>query len=45
MRSHRFAAESDIPATLSLDRVLGPDEAEFWLTRIAPAVENDFMAD
>jgi hypothetical protein len=31
--------------TLNLDRVLGPDEAEFWLTSIAPAVENDFMAD
>jgi hypothetical protein len=31
--------------TLNLDRVLGSDEAEFWLTRIAPAVENDFMAE
>ncbi|MFF4116897.1 hypothetical protein ACFY0P_25990 [Streptomyces sp. NPDC001714] len=30
--------------TLTLDRVLGADEAERWLTRIAPAVENDFMA-
>ncbi|MGY4921984.1 hypothetical protein [Streptomyces sp. 900105755] len=32
-----------IPA-LSLDRILGPEETERWLTRIAPAVENDFMA-
>ncbi|GGN22334.1 hypothetical protein [Streptomyces fuscichromogenes] len=31
--------------TLSLDRVLGQDEAEYWLTRITPAVENDFLAD
>ncbi|MGY5048488.1 hypothetical protein ACWDE0_23165 [Streptomyces sp. 900105755] len=32
-----------VPA-LSLDRILRPEETERWLTRIAPAVENDFMA-
>ncbi len=31
--------------TLNLDRVLGPDEAEFWLARITPAVENDLRAN
>jgi hypothetical protein len=31
--------------TLILDRVLEPDEAEFWLTRITPGAENDIMAN
>lgn len=30
--------------SLSLDRVLEGHEAESWLTRVAPAVENDLMA-
>ncbi|MFD0035476.1 hypothetical protein ACFVJK_46330 [Streptomyces sp. NPDC127172] len=30
--------------TLSLDRILEPDETESWFTRIAPAVEDDLMA-
>ncbi|MEW1777111.1 hypothetical protein [Streptomyces sp. NPDC086777] len=34
----------DMIPTLGLDRVLAPDEAERWLTRVAPAVESDLMA-
>jgi hypothetical protein len=35
----------DMPPTLDLDRVLGADEAESWFARVAPAVENDLMAE
>ncbi|MEU4039342.1 hypothetical protein [Streptomyces collinus] len=31
--------------TLRLDRILYPAETKRWLARVAPAVENDLMAD
>ncbi|MFI0966480.1 hypothetical protein ACH4S8_34570 [Streptomyces sp. NPDC021080] len=31
--------------TLRLDRILEPAETQRWLARLAPAVENDMMAD
>ncbi|WP_317442670.1 hypothetical protein [Streptomyces collinus] len=31
--------------TLRLDRILHPAETKRWLARVAPAVENDLMAD
>ncbi|WP_405520529.1 hypothetical protein [Streptomyces canus] len=31
--------------TLRLDRILEPAETQHWLARLAPAVENDLMAD
>ncbi|MFG2480502.1 hypothetical protein [Streptomyces fagopyri] len=31
--------------TLRLDRILEPAETEHWLARLAPAVENDLMAE
>lgn len=34
----------NMPPTLVLDRALEPPEVDSWLSRVAPAVQDDFMA-